>query len=72
MNMTIARRRPSPKTVCVPRFQRSQALQSAAAARKAGNVSLSGKNSSADFDEDLRGMFLTGGGLAKINRVNGE
>src|SRR5438270_3181545 len=33
---------PSPKTVCVPSFHRSQALHPAAAVRRAGSVSLSG------------------------------
>ena len=44
----VARLRPSPKTVCVPFSQRSQALQSAAAALRDGNDSCSGKNFSAE------------------------
>lgn len=58
-NRTTERRRPSPKTVCVPSFHRSQALQSAAAARKELSVIRGGNHSSAECDKDLRGPMPT-------------
>jgi hypothetical protein len=54
----LDRRRPSPKTVCVPFFQRSQARQSAAASLSVDNVGRGGIKFSAglfeDFDENFR------------------
>src|SRR5437867_8946959 len=44
---TSARAVPSPKTVCVPRFQSSHALQPAAAARSFGSVGRSGTSGAA-------------------------
>src|SRR6266850_3826624 len=52
-NITFDRRRPSPKTVCVPVFQRSHALQSAAASLSNDNVGRGGIKSSAGLFEDL-------------------
>ena len=55
------RRRPSPKTVCVPFFHRSQALQSAAAALSVGRVGCSGiKSAAEDLYEDLRVAIVFG------------
>src|SRR5436190_21733427 len=54
-NRIVERRLPSPKTVCVPFFHRSQALQSAAAALSEGSVNCFGiKSAAEDVDEDLR------------------
>src|SRR5262245_26926970 len=47
--MTRAFDPPSPKTVCVPRFHRSQARQSVAAARNFGIVGLDGMSGAAVF-----------------------
>src|SRR5882762_1011993 len=66
---TSARRAPSPKTVCVPRFQRSQALQSAAASRKAFKLSRGGKNSAAEcFDGALLTAVNPQGNYENSNR----
>ena len=48
-NINRARVRPSPKTVCVPFFQRSHARQSAAASLSSGNDSWSGTRSAAEL-----------------------
>src|SRR6266540_3822567 len=47
-NITSAVLRPSPNTVCVPDFQRSHALQPAAASLSLGRPPRSGSSSSAD------------------------
>src|SRR6185295_2821187 len=52
-NRTFARREPSPKTVCVPFFQRSQAWQPAAAFLTAVSVGRGGIKSQALLSEDL-------------------
>jgi hypothetical protein len=54
INMTFTRRAPSPKTVCVPVFQRSQAWQSAAALFSDESVGRGGIRSSAAL---LKGFF---------------
>src|SRR6476620_56427 len=54
MKITRERRLPSPKTVCVPFSQRSQALQSAAAFFNEVSVGRGGIRSFAALSEDLR------------------
>src|SRR5262249_30560781 len=49
ISMTLTRRAPSPKTVCVPVFQRSQAWQSAAAVLSDGSVGLGGIRSTVEL-----------------------
>src|SRR5689334_15539374 len=53
INMTLTRRAPSPKTVCVPVFQRSQARQSAAASFNEESVGRGGIKSTAELAEGL-------------------
>src|SRR5215203_3932093 len=52
-NMTFTRRAPSPKTVCVPFSQRSQARQSAAALFNDESVGRGGIKAFAALSEDL-------------------
>src|SRR6266850_4532592 len=59
-NITLDRRLPSPKTVCVPFFQRSQARQSAAASLSVDNVGRGGIKFSAGLFEDLDENFRVG------------
>ena len=55
----FARREPSPKTVCVPFFQRSQARQSAAAVLADESVGRGGIKSQALLSEELAlGMLI--------------
>ncbi len=58
--ITLDRRRPSPKTVCVPLFQRSQARQSAAASLSVDDVGRGGIKFSAGLFEDLDEDFRVG------------
>src|SRR5687767_7783520 len=53
INMTLARREPSPKTVCVPFFQRSQARQPAAAFLTSVSVGRGGIKSQALLSEEF-------------------
>src|SRR5215204_774635 len=70
-NMTFTRREPSPKTVCVPFFQRSQARQSAAASLTDESVGRGGIKSHAWLSEDLYfGMYWPPD--AAVERVNHE
>jgi hypothetical protein len=46
-NITFACAAPSPKTVCVPRFQSSHALQPAETSRSSGNDGLGGMSGAA-------------------------
>src|SRR5215208_4689813 len=52
-NITFTRRAPSPKTVCVPFSQRSQARQSAAALFSDESVGRGGIKSAAELSNDL-------------------
>jgi hypothetical protein len=54
--MTFTRLAPSPKTVCVPVFQRSQAWQSAAAFLSDESVGRGGISSSAGLLKDFFGI----------------